>query len=305
MPNESLPAVGRHLVIHPVMAVALMCGGEAVLTVSDALTKSVIGPLSSVQIVGVRGIFLVSIVLAFCGGQRSFTPIVTTRPFFHVVRALSGVGGAVTYFLSLNALPLGIAVALSLLSPICSLVLAVVFFGERLNAIQVIAVFGGLLGAFLLAFQPSVGLVSYFGVGMGLLSGVLSAVTWLMVPVIGRKDHSLTFIFFLNVMSALFGLCIERSNLVNLTTIQFGSVALIAILTMAGQLLVVRAYLCGQVSLVAPFKYSDLLWALMIGYVVWGEAPTTRAMVGASLLVLSGAVLLSKRRLQLPRSPVV
>jgi drug/metabolite transporter (DMT)-like permease len=276
-----------------------MCGGEAVLTVADALTKATTAQLSTIQILGVRSIYSVFFVIAFCLIQRSFAPIVTAHPLFHILRAFSGIAGAATYLLSLKALPLGVAVAVALLTPVFCLFAAIVFFRERLNTIQAIAVFGAVFGALLLVLRPSAGLTTYFGVGMGLLSSVLTALTWVIVPMIGQKDHVLTFIFFLNVGGALLGLGIEQSNLLSLTTTQYLTIALIAVLAMLGQLLVVQAFRCGKMSFVAPFRYSDLIYALTLGYVVWGEIPELRAIVGAGLLALSGAALLSKRHSEL------
>ena len=63
----------------------------------------------------------------------------------------------------------------------------------------------------------------------------------------------------------------------------------------AGQFLVVQAFRVAEASLLAPFKYSALIWALLFGYMFWGDFPSLMALTGAGIVVASGLYMSSLR----------
>ena len=72
-----------------------------------------------------------------------------------------------------------------------------------------------------------------------------------------------------------------------------------SILVGLAQYLMIEAFRLGEVGLISPFKYSSLLWAVIIGFIIWGDVPGNLVLVGAAILIVSGIYLLhAEKRLQ-------
>ena len=77
-----------------------------------------------------------------------------------------------------------------------------------------------------------------------------------------------------------------------------GKLVAIGILGGLGQILLVQAYRFGDASLIAPFEYSTMIWAVLIGWFVFGEWPVSTILIGAAIVIASGIyVILREQRL--------
>ncbi len=73
-----------------------------------------------------------------------------------------------------------------------------------------------------------------------------------------------------------------------------GLIVLVSVFGVVAQFCLTRAYAIATPSLIAPFEYSGLIWAAIIGYLVWGDIPGTNAIIGTGLIVFSGLYIIHR-----------
>jgi drug/metabolite transporter (DMT)-like permease len=196
-----------------------------------------------------------------------------------------------TYLTALFHLPLGNATAINLASPLFITVFAIYFFKERVSFQRgsfILLGFGGVL----LVVQPASEGFNVYGV-ICIMATLLHAIRDSMTRVVGLHIPVLL-VTLSTAMSVSLGVgaISLTQNWVPVTTTEFLMVlGASAFLSTAYYMLIV-AMRSGEMSLVAPFRYSGLIFALLIGYVAWGEIPNLLAWLGIFLLVVSGLMIL-------------
>jgi drug/metabolite transporter (DMT)-like permease len=206
---------------------------------------------------------------------------------------------SLTYLTAVFHLPLGNATAINLASPLFITVFAIFFFKERVTLLRGALILLGFTGV-LMVVQPS--------------ADGFNVYAWICVlaTLYHYTRDTLTRSSGLHIPALLITLSTAVS-----VAIAAGSITLtqtwvpvtnnaLALLFCASLFLSVAYYFlivamrAGEMSLVAPFRYSGLLFALLIGYVVWDEVPNLLAWLGIALLVVSGLLILRSERAKMP-----
>lgn len=203
----------------------------------------------------------------------------------------------IAVFAYLNALarmPMADISALGQLSPMLLLLGAAIVFRERLHGAQIILILVGFCGALLVA-QPSggsispltiLGLVAAFGVaGRDLVARQLPET--MPGPVVAYGA-----VIMVMIASGIAMLLFETwvTPPIEVIGILFGS----GFFLMFGQLFIYMTFRAAPVGVVAPFLYSNLLWALLLGLIIFGDFPNTLAIVGIGLIIISGVLLVAR-----------
>ncbi len=148
----------------------------------------------------------------------------------------------------------------------------------------------GLIGV-LIVLQPGAGAFS-----LGHLSAVLavccSAVNAVVTRKIGASERSSTLILYPLLANILFAGAILYFVYQPMPFVDLAKMAAIGILGLLGQYLIISAYRAAPVAFVAPFQYSQMLWAVFYGYVWFGETPAPHVFVGASVIILAGLLII-------------
>jgi drug/metabolite transporter (DMT)-like permease len=269
-----------------------MLSGSALITIADLLLKVALAGSTSLSILGIRSLFVVTIVLLLAVRVGLKKVVHTRQQSLHILRVVAGVAGTIAFFESLRHLPLATAVILSFLTPLIMNAMAPFFVAEPVYVRHIVGAIVGFLGAAIVIGQPEAHQISLVGVVYGLASSFLLALSWVIVRRIGRRDHPLSFLLFLNVgtLAAGLGSIIAVGFLPSLElSLAAGTMA---VLVLAGNLLMVKAYMLAPVAVVAPFTYSQLLWAVVLQVIVWNEMPTPPTMVGATLIIAAGLIVI-------------
>lgn len=224
-----------------------------------------------------------------------------------LLRSLIQFVSYVCYFLGIASLPYGNAIALSVTSPIWLVISGVVLFKESLSALKVVCVLAGFSGALLIAV-PSSGLIQW-----GALFSLVSAFTYSFQQLLSRKLGArngaavivLAMYFTMLSVSSFSGIFYHDGFDTNgLPGLDFISrpwrrlsnqdlilISICGVVHSMGSLCMVRGYVAGPTSVVAPFEYVALFWAASWGLILWGEVPTLQAMAGIVIIGIMGIVL--------------
>ncbi|SLN12270.1 DMT family transporter [Oceanibacterium hippocampi] len=245
------------------------------------LIKLVGTRIDSAQIVFFRSAFGLVAVMPFVirGGRRSLR---TRRPVIHLVRGVLGLTGMSCLFYSLTQLPLADATALTFTKPLFLIVLAVLFLGEAVNWRRWSATAVGFLGV-LIIMRPDTGIDP--AVFVALAGAFLVACVAVLIKRMSATETQVSMIFYFGVIVTTLSLVPALLVWKNPTPIEFGALILTGFLGTAAQSCMIRGFTFGEATAVAPFDYGRLLYAGLIGYVVFAEIPDRWAIVGALVIV--------------------
>ena len=262
----------------------------ACLVVNDTLMKHVGTSMSVSQLVLVRGcmaVLMVLMVAHLMGATSRLSQVLDPRV---ATRAMVDAAGTLLYLAALMHLPIANATAINLSAPLIVVVFAVLFMRERAGVQRWLAVGAGFAGVLLVIQPREDGFTAY--AFLCLAGTVFQAGRELLTRRIDPDVPSiLVALASVGCVTAVAAVLTPLHGWRPVTASELGLLALAAALLGTGYYLVVTGMRQGEISLVAPFRYSALLVAVLMGYAVWGEVPNAIAWSGILLLLVSGIYL--------------
>ncbi len=265
-----------------------MAVGMASFTMNDAITKAVSSEMNFGQVMLVRGLFATVLIAALALRRRAIRPLrtLTIRPV--VLRVAAEVGGTIAFLTAIVHLPLANTAAIFQALPLAVTLGAVLVFGEPVGWRRWLAITAGFVGV-LIIVRPGFEGFNRFSL-FALISVIFFAVRDITTRRIPAQIPSLliTLATTVTVTAAGAVMLFPLGGWMTLSARGLGLLALAAILVLIGYQYVIMALRTGDISAVAPFRYSALLWAILLGYLVFGDIPDRLMITGASIIVLSG-----------------
>jgi drug/metabolite transporter (DMT)-like permease len=272
-----------------------MIGAMGCFVVNDALVKYASQTMPPAQLIFVRGVMASVLVLSVAHAMGATRRIREIARGWVAVRAVIDAIATVLFLVSLFHLPLANATAINMASPLIITVLAALFLGERLGRSRWMAVGVGFLGV-LLIIQPEGKAFNAYAL-VCLFSTVLLSVRDLVT----RRVHA-----------AVPSILVTLSNTVAVTLLAGGLtlfegwrpftglelslLAVVAVFLSSAYYLIVVSTRRGDLSLIAPFRYTAILFATVAGFVIGGDTPNALAWCGIALVIASGIYVLRVSR---------
>ena len=278
--------------------IAAMLSAVVVFIFNDALIKLAAETVPTGQAIGVRGVFATlwcGLALLASGAWRRIASAVHPRV---LLRGGLEASMAMLYLTALFQIPFAIANAVNLSGPLMLTVLAVLILKEDVRWRRWSATIAGFAGV-LLVIQPHPGDLNGW-TWLVLLATLIGAfrdiVARYLPPAVPTLVVSFTTATTVAIAGCIWAL-IEGWQPMEWRAIAF-IVASSLLLAAGYQLLVLALRSGGEISVMASFRYSSILWALGIGYVVWGEVPNALAISGIAVTVASGLYILHRERVR-------
>ncbi len=272
-----------------------MAGAMACFVTNDALVKFASQSMPSAQLIFIRGFMSVLLVLAVAHALGATTRLREATRGWVAGRAVVDAIATMLYLGSLFHLPIGNATAINLAAPLFMAVFAALFLGELVRGARWLAIGAGFVGV-LLVIQPRA--EGFNGYALVCLLGTLfHAARDLMTRRIAAGIPSILItLATAATVTVLAGALSLVQGWQAFGLFEFALLALASVFLTGGYYLIINSMRHGEMTLVAPFRYSGLLFALVIGYAVWGEVPNTLAWGGIALLIASGLYVLHNER---------
>jgi len=275
-----------------ILAMAL---GMASFVTNDSLVKYVSQTLPAAQLIFLRGLFATALLLAVAHalGATGRMQSLLQRPV--LVRAGLDAFATMTYLSSLFHLPIGNATAINMATPLFITLFAVLAFGERVGMARWLAIATGFCGV-LLVVQPSGAAFNAWSL-LCLGGTLLHAARDLMTRVIDRSTPSILVTLSTAVaVTLLSGAWTLLQPWQHPGWEQLALLAAASVFLSGGYYLLIIAMREGEMSVIAPFRYTGLLYALVLGWLVWGDVPNLPAWCGIALLLGAGLFILHDQR---------
>lgn len=203
---------------------------------------------------------------------------------------------ASSFFYSLSLLPMAEALTLSFLAPVFVALLGGLLLKEKLGGRVYQALGFGLAGMLIMVWPRLQGHVTNaeLGVAAALFSAVAYAFNLVLLRRIAQKEHPAIIVLFQNGGPALCLAIPAALVFVPMNWADLATYALAGALAVGGHFMLVSAYARAEASRLAPLEYTALVWASLLGYLMFGEVPLFTTFAGA-LLIVAGAVAVSRR----------
>jgi len=267
-------------------AVMLFLAAVAFLATMDMMVKLASTHYATPQIIWARYIAQLLAMLLITGRVGIAACLNSKAPALHVLRALALFGANFAFMAAVRYLPLAEANVLSFAAPLLLTALTWPVLGERAGFVRWIAVFTGFAGVVIVA-EPGTA-VFHWAVLLPLLTAVGSAIYHVLTPVVARVESPSITISYLAVIGSVSMSIAVPWFWTRPDALGWALLLAIGVLGTIGHLLLLRAFAHAQASMLAPFFYVHLLWAIVYGWIIFGDLPTLATIAGGSLIVASG-----------------
>jgi drug/metabolite transporter (DMT)-like permease len=280
----------------PGKAIMCMLLGSAFLISNDAVLKWMTGNYHVGQLLFCRGIFIglpLAILIWRAGGLKSLRVV---NPKDHAIRAILVIIGTFLFISSLKYLPIADAVAITFAGPLFVTALAPRLLGERVGWRRWMAVFAGFIGIVVI-MRPGGGLIQWAAL-LPLAASLSGAFRDILTRHMSAKETTVSLLFYTSLAVTLAGLATTPFVWTPVPLTDWGWFALSGLLVGGAHFLMIETFRFGEAALVAPFRYSGVIWAALIGYFVWGDIPDSGTTMGISIVVISGIYILHRQRVR-------
>lgn len=274
-----------------------MVVGMASFTMNDAITKAVSSEMNFGQVMLVRGVFAMLLMAVLFFRRSKVRHLGSGMMTSVALRVAAEVGGTVAFLTAIVHLPLANTAAIFQALPLAVTLGAALFLREPVGWRRWLAISAGFIGV-LVIIRPGLAGFSEFSL-YALLSVVFFAVRDLATRRIPAQVPSLFVTFVTTVAVMIVGgfILFPLGGWTPLSAKGVSLLALAAVLVLVGYQCVIIALRSGDISAIAPFRYTALLWAILLGYLVFGDVPDVMMTTGAAIIVLSGLYTFHRERM--------
>ncbi len=290
----------------PLQGILLLVGATLMFACGDATSKYLLTDYNVPLVLAIRYIVHSLLMLAILAPTRGREIVQTQRTGLVIVRAICLVVASLFFGLALQRMPIAETVSIVYLSPILVVLLARPLLGERIGVVGWIAAVIGFAGV-LLIVRPG-GDLDPIGVGFVLCNVAVTVAYYLLSRVLARTERTLALLFYTALIGAIcFGVALPwtlHGKMPDLLQIVlFLSLGVTAGL---GHYFFTAAHRYAEASVLAPINYLHLLWAGLLGWLVFGHVPQVLTIIGMAIVMAAGVIVaLRSARRQQPPAPDV
>ncbi len=282
-------------IIFKIMSVCMFMG-------MASLVKAASADVPPGQAVFFRSFFALPIILGWLAIRHELRDGWKTKnPLGHFWRGLVGTSAMGLGFTGLGLLPLPEVTAIGYAAPLLVVVFAAMFLNENVRAFRLSAVAMGMVGVLIvlsprLSVGTSLNTSETLGAVVVLMGAVLAALAQVFVRKLVATESTAAIVFWFTITSSVMALFTLPWGWVVPTWQVAAMLVMAGLLGGVGQILLTSSYRFADASLVAPFDYTSMILALLIGYFVFDEVPTGTMLFGAGIVIAAGVLIIWRER---------
>ena len=278
----------------PLRGIVMMCVAVLCFAIMNGFVKELrIQELPLVEIIWGRYFFHALLVLAIFP-RRIPTLLSGSDKRLQVVRSILVLLATASMFTAVGLMPLADAVAITFIAPLLITALSVPLLKEKVGLRRWIAVFVGFVGMIVI-IRPGGGLFQLAAL-LPISVTIFYAIYQIITRMISHRTDPITSVFYTAVVGGVVMSLIVPFFWETPTLQQWGLLMVAGILGGLGHWAIIIAYRRAEAPLVAPFAYSELIWATLLGLSLFGDFPDLWTLVGAGIIAVSGIYILQRER---------
>lgn len=268
------------------LGILLTLFGILMFSLNDVMGKWLVSTYSVGQVLLIRSLAALVVLLPFihrAGGWRRL--VRPERPWLQLFRVAVSSAEVYLFYFAVMSLPLADAMTYWMAAPIYVAALAPLLLGERVGWRRWTAIVVGFLGV-LVALRPSAATLTpaAFVAIVGSLAFAFMLITSRQL----RGTPDMTLVFWQMVGAGLLGLMTAPFGWVTPTGLDFSLLTLLGVVALAAHVCINRALKLGDAATLVPFQYTLLFWAVVFGWLVFGDVPSLHMLAGAAIIVGAG-----------------
>lgn len=264
-----------------------MLSGAAILTFNDGLIKGLAETYPTGELLFIRGVFVWPWILVFAFYRGGLESLRINNLRGQALRGICVIASAFLFINGLRHLTLADAIAVAFTGPLFITAMAPVMLGERVGWRRWAAILVGFAGVIFM-LRPGGDVLQWaiiFPLGAAICGGMRDLITRRIAgteTTVAVLAVTTTVVLLAGLSTALF------TDWVRPQPIHIGIFAVSGALIAVAHTLMIEAFRRGEATLVAPFKYSSLIWGTLIGYLMFDDLPDLWTVTGAMIIVLAG-----------------
>lgn len=257
-------------------------------TANDAITKAVSAELNIGEILLVRGLVAMVLVAALAWYRDALRSLGALLIWPVGLRVMGEIGGTLTYLSAISQIPLANASAIFQALPLVITLGAALVFGEPVGWRRWLAIAAGFIGVLVIVRPGAEGfsqasLLALASVGFCAVRDLATRRIPKALPTV-----FITLLTTVTVTTAGAAVLVPLGGWKPPSGHALGLLTFAAVLILIGYQCIIVSLRTGDISAVAPFRYSALLWAMLLGYFAFGHRPDVQMLAGAAIIVASG-----------------
>ena len=254
------------------------------------------------QVVFFRGFFGIVFYFFVIPKNRIKNFYQTKRAFLHFLRCFVGLIAMVAIFIALRNLPLATVVSISFAAPIFTTIFSIFFLSERVGIYRWLAVVIGFVGILIITEPGFESLNIYYIFPIIFCIGL----SYVAIAIRQLSSTEPVWLISLNfsIVITIAGLCTLPYGWKIPSFIDFFVLSLVGLFGGIANLWLSQSYKFSEVSLVTPLKYLGLVFAIFFGYLIWGEVPSLKSLIGGLLVILS-SIIIFRREIIIKKVPTI
>lgn len=280
--------------------IGMMLLAIAIFGFVNAFTKAILATYPPTQALFIRGFAAMAVLIPFIARDNWAALRTIRRPGLQVVRAILSGSDAVMFFIAIRYIPLADATTCYLAAPIFVTALSAIFLKERVGWRRWSAVVIGFIGV-LIALRPTS--ASFSWPALVALCGCFCQSIFMLITRKVRGTDS-TFLSLTQVIASfVIGASGSAMFWVPPSWTIVGLLLISGIVNVAGVFCLNRSLTLAPASVVAPYQYTIIIWAILLGYLAFGDVPQWTTLLGAAIVTGAGIYIFVRERALLRREP--
>lgn len=287
---------------HPLRGILLISIAIGTFAVMDTIAKYLSQYYPVGNVVWARYAVNLLVLAGYLVVRGELRRLRTKLPMTQFVRGLMLGGSTLLYFTSLTVLPMAEAAAIGFVLPVFVAILAVPMLNERIDMPRIIAIVVGLSGA-LIIVRPGTALFTVYAL-LPVAMALCNAFYQILTRKIAGIEHPLTSLFYGSLVGTAMatlllpaGIATSFGSVMPVGWQHWGLFLALGVLATVGHFVLIRAFDYAPATLLAPFVYSQLIWVLLFGWLIFGDFPDGWSLIGMAIIVASGLYIANRQRL--------
>jgi len=286
----------------PALGILLIVSGVGLFALMDAAIKWLTSEFSTAQIVAMRSWFGLPFLLLLVFLEGGLSELKTQRPVAHVVRYVLVLALSFSFFWVLSEMKLVDAIAITFAAPILIAAMSVPILKETVGVHRWTAILVGFIGV-LIILRPGSGVFQWASL-MALASAAIYALLMVTTRALKGTESRASLMLYPQLGMSVTSLLIAPFFWTCPSLIEIGVFAVVGALGSAGIFCITQAFRLAPAATVSPYEYTAMIWATLLGYLLWQELPDRFTLAGSAIVISSGLYILYRETIRRPRPAI-